>query len=117
MTAKQKEMIKNRMRNFYQELSFMLYSIKCAKGVLDKINIDTNLTKELGIFVKDFPKLNTLGPQANWFKSTIRKVCSGELEPSEAYNMLESSYQEIFELRECFNKEKLFTSEIPLNQD
>lgn len=122
MTAKQKEMLKNRMRSFYQELSNMLYIISCAQGALDKVDSNTNLTKEIGVLVRDFPKFNTLEPQANWFKATIRKVCSGEVEPSEASKMLEASYQEILELRECFNTEELFSTVVhvpaqPVNQD
>ena len=44
MTAKQKKMLKNRMRSFYQDLVFMLYSIKCAQEALDKIDSNSNHT-------------------------------------------------------------------------
>lgn len=122
MTAKQKEMLKNRMRSFYQELSDMLYAITCAKEALDKVDSNTNRTQEIGILVRDFPKFNTLERQANWFKATIRRVCSGEVEPNEASKMFDASYHEILELKKCFNEEELFSTveqvpTQPVNQD
>lgn len=108
MTAKQKEMLKKRMRVFHGELTCLKYATISANNALDKVKPDTNLTKEIGSLVGLMPQFEYFKPQSDWFKATIRKVCSGELDSREASKMMAASLQEIMELMECFNKEVLY---------
>jgi len=110
MTAKQKEMLKNRLRVFHSELTCLKYATLATSKALDEVKPDTNLTKEIGSLIGLMPQFEYFRPQADWFKATIRKVCSGEINPKEASKMMSASLQEIMELMECFNQEELYSN-------
>ena len=53
-------------------------------GTLNLVNQETNLTKEVGIFVRQVPDFKVLARDAESLKKLLRKVCTGETDPHDA---------------------------------
>ena len=69
-------------------------------GVLNLANADTNLTKEVGIFVIQMPEYKVLTKDAESLKKLLRKVCTGEVDPHEAAHQISLGAQELYAIGE-----------------
>lgn len=80
-----------------------LYSVRnVCKGiisVLENVNSSTNLTKELGIFAIQMPEYKILTKDADSAKKVLRKVCTGELTPSEGLVKFQTALKEVEKLQ------------------
>ena len=68
-------------------------------SVLEKVDSSTNLTKELGIFAVQMPDYKILAKDADSAKKTLRKICTGELTPSEGLVKFETALKEVEKLQ------------------
>lgn len=69
-------------------------------GVLNLANANTNLTKEVGIFVIQMPEYKILAKDADSLKKLLRKVCTGEVDPHEAASKIATAAQELYVIGE-----------------
>jgi len=69
-------------------------------GVLNLANANTNLTKEVGIFVIQMPEYKVLAKDAESLKKLLRRVCTGEVDPHEAARKISLAAQELYAISE-----------------
>ena len=69
-------------------------------GVLNVANANTNLTKEVGIFVIQMPEYKVLAKDAENAKKLLRRVCTGEIDPHEAARRFALAAQELYVISE-----------------
>ena len=62
---------------------------------LKSVTPQTNLTKEIGIYVVTLPNYKVLVRDAESAKDKLRKVCSGELSPADAIIKFKKALQEV----------------------
>ena len=67
-------------------------------GVLNSVKPDTNLTKEIGTFVVNFPEYKVMAKDADSAKKLLRKVCTGEISAEEAAKHFKSAFEEVSKL-------------------
>lgn len=75
-------------------------------GDLEKISSD-NLTEKIGIYVRQMPDFKVLSKDAESAKQLLRKVCSGEVTPSDASNQFKSGIRQLNIIISMFDKAEL----------
>lgn len=86
------------MKTLKGELQSAKGLLKDIIGVLESVTTDTNLTKEVGIFVIQMPDYKILNKDADNAKQVLRKVCTGELSPQEASSKCAGALGEVEKL-------------------
>ena len=67
-----------------------------------------NLTKHIGQYITDMPEFKVLTKDAESAKQLLRKVCSGEIMPIEAFHRFDSALREIIVLRNLLDSTTSF---------
>lgn len=88
------------MKTLKGELQSARNLLKDIIGTLQSVTPDTNLTKDVGIFVVQMPEYKVLAKDSENAKQLLRKVCSGEITPAIAIGKLNESYCEVYKLLE-----------------
>ena len=71
-------------------------------------NPSKNLTKLIGIYITQMPEFKVLAKDAESAKQLLRKVCSGEIEPKEAFLRFDKAHGEIHLLLNVFDSVTAF---------
>ena len=90
------------VKQLKEELRIARGLIQDITGVLDNVNVETNLTKSVGIFAVQMPEFKILAKDADSAKRILRMVCTGEMQPGEAAKRFRSAYKEIDDLYHKF---------------
>ena len=83
------------MKTLKGELQSVKNLCKDIIGVLESVTPDTNLTKNVGIFVIQMPDYKIINKDADTAKQVLRKVCTGELSTQEASSKFASALREV----------------------
>ena len=67
-------------------------------GVIKRVNSNTDFKKEFGIFVIQMPEFKIISKDAEAAKQLLRKVCTGELTPSELLEKVTMAQKELHRL-------------------
>ena len=80
------------------------------KGALNDVSHQhaPNLTNRIGIFITNMPEFKVLSKDAESAKQLLRKVCSGEIEPREAFLRFDKAQEEIHILINVFDSVTTF---------
>ena len=78
-----------------EELRIASSVIHDIMGVLSDQKSLNNLTKQVGIFIIEMPEFKVLARDAEAGKQLLRKVCSGEVKPMDAYLKLNEALGEV----------------------
>ena len=78
-----------------EELRIARGVIRDIMSVLSDHKSLNNLTQQVGIFVIEMPDFKVLARDADSGKQLLRKVCSGEVKPMDAYLKLNTALEEV----------------------
>lgn len=97
-----KNPVKEQLKKHFEELKS---ARKYCQNVMTVLEEDSFLVKaEVGILIQEMPEFTFLKHQANFLKGNLRKVCSGELEVFEAYEVVKSVYLQIMDAMPVINE-------------
>jgi len=71
-------------------------------------NSAKNLTNYIGIYIREMPDFKVLAKDAEEAKQLLRKVCSGEIKPNEAFFKFAKAHEEIRVLLNVFDSVTTF---------
>ena len=83
------------MKTLKEELRIANGLINDIMGVLGNLKASDNLSKKVGCFVTDMPKFRVLEKDSEGAKHLLRKVCTGEVAPNDAYWRFYEAQKEI----------------------
>lgn len=92
--------ITRNMQSLHVELQSAHGILKDVIGTLDGLKSDSNLTKEVGIFIIQMPSYKILTKDSEELKKLLRLVCSGEITPEDAANKCRSALAEVEKCRD-----------------
>jgi len=84
--------------------------IRDIMGSLNEAHIhpSKNLTKLIGTYITNMPEFKVLTKDAESAKQLLRKVCSGEIKPNEAFLRFDKAHEEIHVLINVFDSVATF---------
>lgn len=93
--------IKSKVRDLHEELTRAKHVVKDIKGSLEACTETTNLTKEIGIYARQMPNFKILAEQRVACISFVRQVCTGELTPEKALELLSEAEKQLSDALDC----------------
>lgn len=99
--TRDKNFIKKKVQDLHEELTRAKHVVEDIKGSLKACTEATNLTKEIGIYARQMPDFKILAEQRMSCLSFVRQVCTGELKPAEALELLEVAEKHLSEALDC----------------
>ena len=87
------------MKTLREELRIANALINDILGVLGNLKTSDNLTEKVGTFVIHMPEFKVLAKDAERAKHLLRKVCTGEISPKDAFLRFIEAQNEILALQ------------------
>ena len=91
-----------------EELRIASGLIRDIMGVLSDPKSLDNLTQSVGVFVLEMPEFKVLTKDSESAKRILRKVCTGEIKPAEAFCMFDLALKEVNTLLNMFDSTTSF---------